>query len=216
MKAFILGMDINRATCDPELYPDDSYYTRSILQQLDETARQIADFDSEVRDHARFIWAMQQSETTPGKERDYTPQEMAFHRVTPYPMDDDFLPKTQMSPYPEHRDFFDNLREEGYEVGLVRGFHASKCIYWGLHNLMFEAKFKMIVVPELIGEGDGTHPLNAFDSDCMIRATYNGQLIFTSRQNALHFLQTPEDMRRLPYPTITGEDLNMMHYGMGS
>ncbi len=216
MKAFILGMDINRATCDPTLYPDKSPYTRSILQQLDQTARKIADFNDEARDYARFVWTMQLSETVPGEERDYSPQERAFHRVTPYPMDDDFLPKTRMSPYPENKDFFHRLYDEDYPVGIIEGFHATKCIYWGLYDLVNKAKFKMIVVPELIAEGDGTHPMNAFEDDSMIRAVYNGQIIITSPENALHFLKTPESQRRLPHPTMTGEDLNSMHYGMGS
>ena len=215
MKAFILGMDINRATCDPSLYPDANLYTRAILQQLDHTATRIADFNADARGFARFIWAMQQSETRPGMERAYSPAEMSFHRVTPFPMDDDFLPKTQMSPYPEHRDFFHGLYHEGYRVGIIEGFHASKCVSWGLEHLANKANFKMLVVPALIGEGDGTHPLAALEDDSFVRSVYEGKIIVTDQERAMDFLYTPEDRRSLPRPTMSGEDLNSMYYGFG-
>lgn len=216
MKAFVLGIDVNRASSDPSLYPDLSPSERYQLRHLDETAQQIADFTSEVRDHAPFAWGMQLSDTRPGEERRYTSQEAAFHRVIPFPMDDAFLPKTRMSVFPENEEFFEKLRSEGYDTGVLMGFYAAECIYYSLSDLALTAKFRMVVPTELIADRTGTHPMNAFEDDSIIRAAYNGEIIFTNKMNALHFLQTPEDRRRLPYPTVTGEDLNSMHYGMGS
>jgi len=216
MKVFILGIDVNRASSDPSLYPELTSSERYQLNHLDQTAQKIADFTSEARDYAPFAWGMQLKDTRPGQERDYTLQEAAFHHVVPFPMEDAFLPKTRMSVFPEHQEFFEKLQSEGYDTGVLMGFYAAECIYYSLSDLALTAKFRMVVPTELIADRNGTHPMNAFDDDSIIRAAYNGEIIFTSKQNALHFVQTPEDRRSLPYPTYTGESLNSMHYGMGS
>lgn len=215
MKAFVLGIDVNRASADPSLYFDKGSYDYLMSKHLDETASRIAEFTANARPNAHFIWGMQTCDNNPKREvREYVNDETMFHRVLPHEGTDKFLVKTQMSPYPEHKAYFDGLKNEGYETGVLMGFYAPECIYWALHDMVFEAKFKMIVPTELIDTREGGNPMAAFEE--FITPAYSGQVIFTSAENALHFLKTPEDLRRPPYPTITGQDLNNMYFGMGS
>ncbi|MBK9584961.1 MAG: isochorismatase family protein [Alphaproteobacteria bacterium] len=213
MKVFVLGIDVNRASCDPTLYPELDPYQRAQSQHLDETARKIADFTADARDYAPFAWGMQLSDTRPGHERDYTLQEAAFHRVIPFPMEDDFLPKTQMSPYPEHKPYFEAKKQAGEDTAVLLGFYAPECIYWAMNDLVKNG-FRVVLPTDLVAAAHPSHPMEHFE-EFMFDAG-QGKIIFTNADRTLSMLQTPEDRRVLPVPLYDYNDLHQMYFGPGS
>ena len=213
MKILVLGIDVNRASCDPSLYPELSIHERETSRHLDETARRIADFTADARGHASFAWGMQLGDTRPGHEKSYSPEEAAFHHVVPFPMEDEFLPKTQMSAYPEHAPYFEAKKAEGEGTVVLMGFYAPECIYWTMNDLV-KNKFRVILPTDLVAAAHPSHPMEHFE-EFMYDAA-RGNIIFTDARRTLDMLQTPENRRVLPAATFNFEDLNAMYFGPGS
>lgn len=213
MKAFVLGIDVNRASADPTLFFKPGTYEYNSSKHLDETAQKIADFVHRVRSDAKIVWAMQHKDTRPGFEADYSYEERAFHRVLPNEHLDSFLKKTRMSPYEENRSFFENMKEEGYDTVVLAGFYATECIYWTMQDLINEG-FRVVLPTDLVAHLEQTHPLSGFDD--FITDVYHNRAIFTDSQAAEHFLKTGIEQDRLPPARFTWDDMNSMYYGAGS
>jgi len=216
MKVLVLGIDINRSSCDPDLYFDRDNIENRKLRYLDETAERIADFMADVRDDLsddHVAWTVQNFETSADHApKPYSVEERAFHHVT-VEEGDTVLPKTQMSPYPEHEAFFEGLKDDGVDTVVLTGFYASKCVYWTLHGLL-ENDFKVIVPTDLIADSNNNHTMSAFDD--VMHDVYYGDLVFTESDRVADMLHAAPEQRSPPVPTITWDDLNAMHYGPGS
>ncbi len=211
MKIAILGVDVNRASCDPGLYYNEGSFEHMNARHLDETAQRIADFVAEARGKAeRIAWAMQYSDTRPGHEKEYSIMEKGFHRVVPSPDEDDFLPKTQMSPYEEHKAYFDSLKAEGIDTVVLTGFYAEHCIYWTLDDLV-DNGFKVIVPADLIAGRTPHNPMHAFSD--FTREVYNGNIIFADSETTLDMLYEDEPDRVLPPARYTWNDMHQANYG---
>jgi nicotinamidase-related amidase len=156
---------------------------------------------------------MQLSDTRPGHEKSYTAQEAAFHRVVPFPMEDEFLPKTRMSAYPEHAAFFEEKRAEGENTVVLMGFYAPECIYWTMNDLVKNG-FRVVLPTDLVAAATPSHPMEHFE-EFMFDAG-QGKIIFTNADRTLSMLQTPEDRRVLPVPLYDYNDLHQMYFGPGS
>ena len=210
MKIAILGVDVNRASCDPDLYFEKGTFQHTNAQHLDKTAQNIADFVDDARGHAeRIAWAMQYSDTRPGQEQEYTTEECAFHRVQPIPAEDDFLPKTQMSPYEEHEAYFNKLKEEGINTIVLTGFYAEHCIYWTLENLI-ENGFQVIVPTDLVASMQPHHPMHAFSD--FVHDAYDGKVIFADSETTLEMLHEDEPDRTLPPARYTWNDMHQASF----
>lgn len=213
MKAFVLGIDVNRASADPSLYFDKGSYDYRRSEHLDQTAQKIAEFVAEVRPHTPIAWAMQYKDTRPGEEHDYTAEERAFHRVLPDENKDTFMHKTRMSPYVENQAYFDQMKADGYDTVVLTGFYASECIYWTMQDLV-DHGFRVIVPSDLISHMEYTHPMDGFED--FMQDVYHRRVIFTDSECAEHFLKTGEEQRNLPPARFTWDDMNSMYYGPGS
>ena len=113
MKVLVLGIDVNRASCDPTLYPELDPYQRAQSQHLDETARKIADFTADARDHASFAWGMQLSDSAPVMKR-VTPHRRRLSIVLSlFPWRTNSSPKPECRPIPNTPPF---LRKKGLKV----------------------------------------------------------------------------------------------------
>lgn len=213
MKVLLLGVDVTRASCDPTLYEMESG-PHSRGDRLDRTASRIADFTDSVRiDCNAIAWTKQDFVTSEDHDPiPVRPGENDFHHVQPEATDH-IMPKTQMSPYPEHETYFEDLKNQGIDTVVLMGFDARNCIYWTIDSLI-QNGFKVIVPEELIGDSKGVHPVDAL-GDYMDNI-YHGQLIITSSENAAHMLHTKEEFRLPPLPTHTWADLNGLLFGPGS
>lgn len=215
MKVLLLGVDINRSSCDPALYFEENSREYNASLYLDETATRIADFTNEVRkDCDKVAWTLQNVATSADRDPEpMSPEERAFHRVLPFENEDAILPKTQMSAYPEHEEFFDKLKEEGVDTVVLTGFYASKCIYWTMDSLL-DNGFKVIVPTDLIADSTPNHPMASFDD--FMNQVYHGQLVFTDSERVAEMILAPEEDRKPPVATYTWSDINNLHYGPGS
>ena len=213
MRAFFLGIDVNRASADPSLHFDPSSHHYHGSMHLDETAQNIAGFVAEIRPHTPIAWAMQNKDTRPGHEHDYSAEERAFHHVLPDENRDTFMSKTRMSPYPENREFFEDMKRQGYDTVVLAGFYASECIYWTMQDLV-EAGFRVVVPTDLIAHMERSHPMHGFED--FMQDVYYNRVIFTDVQAAEYFLKCDEDQRNLPPARYTWDDMNSMYFVPGS
>lgn len=210
MKIAFLGIDVNRASCDPDLYFKKGTFEHSNAQHLDKTAQNIADFIDDARDFVESVgWAMQYADTRPGQEQDYTPEECAFHRVRPIPTEDDFLPKTRMSPYEEHKVYFDRLKEDGVDTIVLTGVYAEHCIYWTLDDLMSNG-FKVIVPMDLVAAMTPHNPMYSLTD--FSREAYEGKVIFTDSEKTLDMLYEDETKRKPPRERYTWNDIHQANF----
>lgn len=117
-----------------------------------------------------------------------------------------------MSSYPEHKEYYLQKKKEGYETIILEGFYADDCLYWHLQDFL-DAGFKVVVPLDLVAARDQPHPITAFED--FITQTYQGKVIFTTRERVMHSLIMDESERTLPEPTVTGEELNNICFGFG-
>lgn len=210
MKIAVLTIDAVRACCDPDLYFEKGSFRHTTSQHLDKTARDIADFVDDARDFvARIGWVTQHSNTRPGQERDYTAEERAFHHVRPVPTEDDLLPKTQMSPYEEHKAYFDKLKEDGINTIILTGFYAEHCVYWTLADLI-DNGFKVIVPTNLVASMAPHDPMHAFTD--FSREAYAGKVIFANSETTLDMLYEDEPDRTPPPPRYSWDSMHNSNF----
>ena len=214
MKVLLLGVDVTRASCDASVYEDLQNTMYNTAGQLDETAQRIADFTADVRRNCDAVaWTKQDVMTFEDRDPEpLTQEEREFHHVIPMETDH-IMSKTQMSPYPEHEAYFEDLKDQGIDTVVLMGFDARNCIYWTVDSLL-ENDFKVIVPEELIGDSNGAHPLYAFED--YMHDVYSGKLVITNAENAADMILKDEAERTPPLPTRTWNDLNSLLFGPGS
>lgn len=206
MKIAFLAIDVIRACCDPDLYFAKGSFQHKTSQHLDTTAQNIAEFVDEARDFVDSIaWATQHSNTRPGQERDYTPEERAFHHVRPIPAEDALLPKTQMSPYEEHTAYFDKLKEDGIDTIILTGVYAEHCVYWTLADLT-DNGFKVIVPTDLVASMAPHNPMYAFSD--FLRDASEGKVVFTDSETVMDMLYQDEAERTPPRARYSPNDIH--------
>ena len=210
MKVAFLGIDVIRACCDPDLYFKKGSFHHTTSQHLDKAARNIADFIDEARDFVDSIgWATQYSNTRPGEEREYTREECEFHHVRPVPTEDDYLPKSQMSPYEEHKVYFDKLKEDGVDTVILTGFFAEHCVYWTLADLI-DNGFKVIVPTDLVASMSPHNPMYAFSD--FSRDAADGKVMFVDSTAVLDMLYEDEANRTPPPARYSWGDIHRADY----
>lgn len=214
MKVLLLGVDVTRASCDATVYDGIETTMFNTAGQLDQTAERIAEFTADVRHKCDAVaWTKQDVMTSEDSDPvPLSPEERSFHRVLPFETDH-IMSKTQMSPYPEHESYFEDLKDQGIDTVVLMGFDARNCIYWTVDSLL-ENDFKVIVPEELIGDSNGSHPLYAFED--YMHEVYSGKLVITNAENAADMILKDEVERTPPLPTRTWNDLNSLLFGPGS